>query len=155
MAHARPGHYTRRAMPTAADMRPRVAAALSDRPCRPLAISGRTGVGKTTLLRAVTAEGDIEPVWCSAVDLVERVVEALRCEGYAGLRAALATDHRPLVVEHLEDLRGKPSTREELRRLLVLRAASGGATVLTLTAGRDDTEIVGWLDGWADVVSLD
>jgi hypothetical protein len=24
-----------------------------------------------------------------------------------------------------------------------------------LTAGRDDTEIVGWLDGWADVVSLD
>ena len=155
MAHARPGHYTRRAMPTAADIRPRVVAALSDRPCRPFAISGRTGVGKTTLLRAVTAEGDIEPVWCSAVDLVERVVGALRCEGYAALRAALATDPRPLVVEHLEDLRGKPRTREELRRLLVLRAARGGATVLTLTAGRDDTEIVGWLDGWADVVSLD
>jgi hypothetical protein len=59
------------------------------------------------------------------------------------------------VVEHLEDLRGKPSTREELRRLLAIRAARGGATVLTLTAGRGDTEIVGWLDGWADVVSLD
>jgi hypothetical protein len=155
LAHARPGHYTRRAMPTAADIRPRVVAALSDRPCRPFAISGRTGVGKTTLLRAVTAEGDLEPVWYSAVDLVERVVEALRCDRYAALRAALATDPRPLVVEHLEDLRGKPSTREELRRLLVLRAASGGATVLTLTAGRDDAEIVRWLDGWADVVSLD
>jgi chromosomal replication initiation ATPase DnaA len=155
LAHARPGHYTRRAMPTAADIRPRVVAALSDRPCRAFAISGRTGVGKTTLLRAVTAEGDLEPVWYSAVELVERVVEALRCEGYAALRAALATDPRPLVVEHLEDLRGRPSTREELRRLLLLRAARGGATVLTLTAGRDDTEIVGWLDGWADVVSLD
>ena len=69
--------------------------------------------------------------------------------------ATLATDPRPLVVEHLEDLRGKPSTREELRRLLVLRAANGGATVLTLTAGRDDAEIVKWLDGWADVASLD
>ena len=103
----------------------------------------------------MTAEGDLEPVWYSAVDLVERVVEALQCKGYAALRAALATDPRPLVVEHLEDLRGKPSTCEELRRLLVLRAASGGATVLTLTAGRDDAEIVGWLDGWADVASLD
>ena len=103
----------------------------------------------------MTAEADLEPVWYSAVDLVERVVEALRCEGYAALRAALATDPRPLVVEHLEDLRAKPSTREELRRLLVIRAARGGATVLTLTAGRGDTEIVRWLDGWADVVSLD
>jgi len=48
-----------------------------------------------------------------------------------------------------------PSTLEELRRLLVLRAANGGATVLTLTAGRDDADIVRWLDGWADVASLD
>jgi chromosomal replication initiation ATPase DnaA len=142
-------------MPTAADIRSRVVAALSDRPCRPLAISGRTGVGKTTLLRAVATEGDLEPVWYSAVDLVERVVEALRCEGYPALRAALATDPRPLVVEHLEDLRGKPRTRGELRRLLLLRAGNGGATVLTLTAGRDDAEIVGWLDDWADVASLD
>jgi chromosomal replication initiation ATPase DnaA len=104
-------------MPTAADIRPRVVAALSDRPCRPFAISGRTGFGKTTLLRAVVAEGALEPVWYSAVDLVDRVVEALRCDRYAALRATLATDPRPLVVEHLEDLRGKPSTREELRLL--------------------------------------
>jgi chromosomal replication initiation ATPase DnaA len=142
-------------MPTADDVRPRVVAALSDRRFRPLAISGRTGVGKTTLLRAVATEGDIEAVWYSAADLVERIVEALRSDGYVVLRAALATDPRLLVVEHLEDLRGKPSTRQELRRLLLLRAANSGATVLTLTAGRDDAEIVRWLDGWADVASLD
>ena len=142
-------------MPTAARIRPRVAAALSRRPCRPLAITGRTGAGKTTLLRALVAEADIEPVWCPAVDLAERVVEALRCDRYAALRAALAADPRPLVVEHLEDLRAKPRTREEIRQLLLSRAANGAASLLTLTAGPGDAEIVRWLGGWADVVSLD
>ena len=141
-------------MPTAADLKPRVVAALCDRPRRPLAIYGRSAVGKTTLVRAVAAEGDIQPLWHSALDLVERVVEALRGDRYPALRDALTVDPRPLVVEHLEDLRGKPRTREELQGLLVLRAARGGATVLTLTAGRDDAEIVRWLEGWADVASL-
>lgn len=141
-------------MATAADIRRRVVRAFTDRRLRPFAISGPSGVGKTTLLRAAVAEGAFEPVWYPAVDLVERVVEALRCDRYSAVRADLATDPRPLVVEHLEDLRGKPRTREELRRLLVLRAAAGGAIVLTLTAGRGDAEIVRWLDGWADVVSL-
>jgi hypothetical protein len=59
------------------------------------------------------------------------------------------------VVEHLEDLRGKPRTREELRRLLLLRAAHGGATLLTSTGGRGHAEIVRWLGTWADTVSLD
>jgi chromosomal replication initiation ATPase DnaA len=142
-------------MPTAAEIRPRVIAALSHRPCRPLAIAGRTGVGKTALLRALAAEADVEPAWCSAVDLVEQVVEALRCDVYDAWCDALVTDPRPLVVEHLEDLRGKPRTREELRRLLRLRAAKSGATLLTSTRGRGHAEIVKWLGGWADFVSLD
>lgn len=142
-------------MPAAAKIRPRVVAVLSHRPSRPLAIMGRTGVGKTTLLRAVAAEAEAEPVWCSAVDLVDQIVEALRCDVYDAWRDALVTDPRPLVVEHLEDLRGKPRTREELRHLLLLRAAKGGATLLTSTGGRGHAEIVGWLGGWADFVSLD
>ena len=142
-------------MPTAARIRPHVAAALSRRPCRPLAITGRTGAGKTTLLRDLVAKGDLEAAWCPAVDLVERVIEALRCDRYAALRAALVADPRPLVIEHLEDLRAKPRTREEIRRLLLSRAANGAASLLTLTAGPGDAEIVRWLGGWADVVSLD
>ena len=142
-------------MPTAARIRPHVAAALSRRPCRPLAITGRTGAGKTTLLRDLVAKGDLEAAWCPAVDLVERVIEALRCDRYAALRAALVADPRPLVIEHLEDLRAKPRTREEIRRLLLSRAANGSASILTLTTGPGGAEIVRWLGGWADVVSLD
>jgi chromosomal replication initiation ATPase DnaA len=142
-------------MPTAAQIRPRVAAALTHRPGRPLAITGRTGGGKTTLLRALAAEGGLLPVWCPAVDLAARLAEALRREGYPAFRAALAADPRPLVVEHLEDLRGKPRTREELRELVLLRAANGGASILTLTTGHGHAEIVRWLRGWAEVVSLD
>jgi len=67
----------------------------------------------------------------------------------------LAADARPLVVEHLEDLRGKPRTRKELRRLLLGRAANGGVTLLTLTAARGTARTLRWLGGWADVVSLD
>jgi chromosomal replication initiation ATPase DnaA len=142
-------------MPSAAEIRPCIVAALSHRPCRPLAIAGRTGVGKTTLLRALAAEADLQPVWCSAVDVVEQFVEALRCDVYDAWRHALVSDPRPLVVEHLEDLREKPRTREELRRLLLLKAANGGAVLLTSTGGRGQAEIVRWLDGWADIVSLD
>ena len=59
------------------------------------------------------------------------------------------------MIEHIEDLRAKPQTRAELRRALLLRAAEGGATILTLTAGRGRSEMVRWLGGWTDVVSLD
>jgi chromosomal replication initiation ATPase DnaA len=142
-------------MPTAARIRPRVAAALSRRPCRPLAFTGRTGAGTTSLLRAVVAKGDLQAAWCPAVDLVERVIEALRCDRFAALRASLVADPRPLVIEHLEDLRGKPRTRDEIRRLLLSRAANGAATILTLTTGPGGAEIVRWLGGWAEVVSLD
>jgi chromosomal replication initiation ATPase DnaA len=141
-------------MPTAHQVKPRVLAAIAHRPSRPLAITGRTGVGKTALLRATVAESGLEAVWFSAFDLAERMVDALRGDCYDALQAALATDPRPLVIEHLEDLKEKPQTRDELRLLLLLRATRGGATFLTLTSGRSDSAIVRWLDRWADVESL-
>lgn len=155
LAVGRPGYYTPLTMPTATAIRPRVVAAFSGRPRRPLAIMGHSGVGKTTLLRAIAAEADLDAIWYSAVDLIEQVVEALRGDRYEALRDAVVTDPRPLVVEHLEDLRRKPRTREELRQVLLVRADKGGATLLTSTCGRGHAEIVRWLNGWADVVSLD
>jgi chromosomal replication initiation ATPase DnaA len=141
-------------MPTAAGIRPRVAAALSRRPCRPLAITGRTGAGKTTLLRAAMARRDLQAAWCPAVDLVERVIEALRCDRYPALRAALVADPRPLVIEHLEDLRGKPRTRVELRSLLEA-ATRRRAVLLTLTLSRGDRDVLRWLAGWVELLPLD
>ena len=141
-------------MPTAARIRPRVAAALARRPCRPLAITGRTGAGKTTLLRAVVAKGDLQAAWCPAVDLVERVIEALRCDRFPALRAALVADPRPLVIEHLEDLRGKPRTRVELRSLLEA-ATRRRPVLLTLTRSRGDRDVLRWLRGWVELLPLD
>jgi hypothetical protein len=58
------------------------------------------------------------------------------------------------VIEHVEDLRGKPSTREELRRLLQSRRDLGHATVLTVTSTAGDAEVVEWLEGWSEVLLL-
>lgn len=141
-------------MPTADQIRRRVAAALAHRSCRPLAITGRTGSGKTRLLRALVPAGISEAAWCPAADLVGRVVESIECDRYPALRASLAGDPRPLVVEHLEDLRGKPRTRTELRSLLET-ASQRRPVLLTLTRARRDREVLRWLRGWAEVVSLD
>ena len=148
------GDYTPRAMPIAVQVRRRVAAALAHQPCRPLAITGRTGSGKTRLLRALAPEGDREAVWCPAADLVGRVAESIECDRYSALRVALVDDPRPLVVEHLEDLRGKPRTRKELRSLLET-ASRRRPVLLTLTRARRDREVLRWLRSWAEVVSLD
>jgi len=59
-----------------------------------------------------------------------------------------------VVVEHLEDLRGKPRTRAELCFLLKT-ASQRRPVLLTLTRARRDGEVLRWLRGWADVVSLD
>jgi chromosomal replication initiation ATPase DnaA len=121
---------------------------------RPLAIEGRSGSGKTQLLRELWPEAQLTR-WSSARDLIDEAVEAVRADRYAAFEEAMATDERPLVVEHIEDLRAKPRTREELKRALCLRAAGGRPTVLTLTTGRGRSEIVRWLGRWADLTSLD
>jgi hypothetical protein len=44
----------------------------------------------------------------------------MRGDRYRAFTNALAVDPRPLVIEHLEDLEGKPRTREEQSRGVVL-----------------------------------
>jgi chromosomal replication initiation ATPase DnaA len=140
-------------MPTTAGVKLKVRTALRSRPSRPLAIEGRSGVGKTRLLRELAADAE-GWWWCSARDYVEDAVEAVRAERYSTFVSAVATDARPLVIEHIQDLRAQPRTRAELRHALLLRAAAGGTTILTLTTGRSRREIVRWLGRWADVVEL-
>jgi chromosomal replication initiation ATPase DnaA len=141
-------------MSTADDLAPALRAALSN-PChRPVAIRGRTRAGKTTLLRRVASECRVEPIFRSAFDLAGEMADAIRSDRFDRYRSGLTGDERPLVVEHLEDLRGKPSTREELRHILQSRRDQGHATLLTVTNGRGDAEVVEWLEGWSDVLLL-
>jgi hypothetical protein len=141
-------------MPLAASLTPTVVDALYRPRRRPLALRGSSRSGKTTLLRDSAHRAGRQTVWCSAFDLANELAAAIRggtCESYS---AALIGDRRPLCVEHLEDLRGKPRTREELR-LLLTRAALRRPVLLTLTYTRGDAEVVRWLRSWAELRSLD
>lgn len=141
-------------MPHAAELAPRLLAALLHPRSRPLALQGRSGSGKTTLLRSLEKATQRKAVWCSAFDLAHQLADAIREGRHDSLRAHLTRDDRPLCVEHLEDLRGKPRTREEVRRVLE-RAARRRPVLLTLTRSRGAAEIVRWLRPWAELVSLD
>jgi hypothetical protein len=46
-------------------------------------------------------------------------------------------------------------TRGEIRRLIEARAARGHAILLTVTSARQDAEIVGWLESWAELLRLE
>jgi hypothetical protein len=121
---------------------------------RPFALAGRSGCGKTKLLRQSARRAGRQAVWLSAIDLASELAEAIRCGRQEHYSVALAGDRRPLCVEHLEDLRERPRTREEVR-LLLRRAAARRPVLLTLTRTRGDAEVVRWLRSWADVRSLD
>jgi chromosomal replication initiation ATPase DnaA len=142
-------------MPHAAELAPRLLGGLCDPPPRPLAIRGRTGTGKTTLLRSVVRKSGCDVVWGTAVELVGQLAEAIRSDRYEDYRAALVDDGRPLCIEHLEDLRRKPVTRHEVRQLLESRAARGHPVLLTLTSARGDAEVVEWLESWAELLLLE
>ena len=105
-------------MTCAAQLAPRVFTAVRRPGARPLVLSGRAGTGKTSLLRRVAREAAPGTVWCSAFEFATQMADAIREGRYESYRAALSADDRPLYVEHLEDLRGKPRTRVELRSLL-------------------------------------
>jgi hypothetical protein len=121
---------------------------------RPLVLRGRSRSGKTSILREAARRAGRQTVRYSAFDLAGEVVEAIRGDTYESYRAALVADPRPLCIEHLEDLRGKPSTRDVLRRLLQ-QAAGRRPVLLTLTRAERDGEIVRWLRPWAQLLSLD
>jgi hypothetical protein len=107
-----------------------------------------------TLLRGLTHRAARDTVWASAFDLVNELTDAIRKGSDDSYRASLCDDDRPFCLEHLEDLRGKPRTRQELR--CILEAAARRRTVLlTLTRSRGDAEILRWLRPWADVLLVD
>jgi hypothetical protein len=67
-------------------------------------------------------------------------------------REALAGDPHALVVEHVEDLRGRPRTMDELRRCIERRLALGGPTILTLTLAPGAEDVLEWLNQCTDVI---
>ena len=141
-------------MTLAASLTPTVVDALYRPRKRPLALRGRSRSGKTTLLRDSARRAGRQAVWCSAFDLANELAEAIRGGTHESYSAALIGDRRPLCVEHLEELRGKPRTREELR-LLLTQAALRRPVLLTLTRTRGDAELVRWLRPWAELLTLD
>jgi chromosomal replication initiation ATPase DnaA len=144
-------------MAPASELTPRLRESFTTPPPRAIAVRGRSGAGKTTMLHAVARESGIEATWLSARDLVERMVAAIRADAFESFSVSLSDDPRPLVVEHLEDLRGKARTREEIQRLLTQRAEKGHLVVVTLTASQTqgNSEISDWLVRWTEVISLD
>lgn len=141
-------------MPTADEIAPAVRAAFYGPAQALLTVRGRSRAGKTTLLRRAASECGVEPIFRPAFDLAVEMTDAMRHGRFERYRGELTAEERPLVVEHLEDLKGKPATREELRRLLQSRRDEGHVTLLTLTDGRGDAEVVEWLEGWSEVLRL-
>lgn len=76
----------------------------------------------------------------TAVPLFERWCEVLE------------SDPRPLVMEHLEDLRGRPRTLEELRRCMERRLSHGGTTILTLTLTAAADDVLDSVSQYAGVI---
>jgi hypothetical protein len=121
---------------------------------RPLALVGRSGSGKTTLLRAALGERRPAPLWLTAVGVVGDLISAIRSERAAEYEHSFAADPRPLVVEHLEDVRARERAQVELQRLFIDRARRRRAVLLTLTLGRGTDGVIEWLGRFADVHRL-
>jgi energy-coupling factor transporter ATP-binding protein EcfA2 len=141
-------------MPAETELAPTILAALSHHGSRPVALQGRSGSGKTTLLRRLLRAAQREGVWWTAFELKTQLAEAIREGRHAVLCDELARDGRPLCIEHLEDLRGMPRARQELR-LVLARAATRRPVLLTLTRSRGAAEVLYWLRPWTRLLSLD
>jgi chromosomal replication initiation ATPase DnaA len=121
---------------------------------RPVGFIGPSGSGKTAHLREAFQQIGVEPRWITARDAFEGIIDALRDDRYDRWREGFENDPRPLVMEHVEDLRGKQRTMEELRHLLDVRQARGNATVLTLTLGPRVDEVVAWLRTFSELIAV-
>jgi hypothetical protein len=127
--------------------------ALSRPASKPLALSGRSGSGKTSLLRSAGEQAGREIAWFSATELVTELVDCIRDDRYASSEKLLAGDERPICVEHLEDLEEKPVARRELQ-LMLAKASAYRPVLLTVTRRKGDRAVHRWLESWTRVVSL-
>lgn len=132
----------------------KLVAAFSGPSSRPLALRGPSGSGKTTLLRGFSHRARRQAVWLTAFDLVHELTAAIREDRYGAYSDTLAADQRPLCIEHLEDLRGKPQTRATVQHLLE-RAARLRPVLLTLTRSKGDADVVRWLHAWTELLSIE
>jgi hypothetical protein len=121
---------------------------------RPVCVVGPSGSGKTTHLRAVFAADERAPVWTTARDTVDSLVAAMRQDPAARWQAAFTDEPRPVVVEHLEDMRGRLRTMDVLRDVFEMRASLGHRTVLSLTLGPGAEAVLAWVKDFADVIPL-
>lgn len=119
--------------------------ALSGEATRPLCLIGPSGSGKTRRLREAVRALALEALWTTARDTADAAVQAMRAGRYPSWREAFTSDPRPLVIEHLEDLRGKPRTLEELRCILDVRRSHGHPSVLSLTLEPRSEDVLSWL----------
>jgi chromosomal replication initiation ATPase DnaA len=120
----------------------------------PLAIVGPSGCGKSTQLRGAMRARGLEPLRLSGFDLVNEMVEAIRADRLNAFRESIANDPRPLVVEHLEDQKGRARTQAEVRRLIEDRLDGGHRVFLTLTLAGGAEDVVEWLGQFAEVRQL-
>lgn len=90
-------------------------------------------------------------MWTTARALADTIVDAIRRGAHDEVLATLVDEPRPLVIEHLEDVRGMPRTLEELRLLLEARRRRGLPVFLTLTTRPGAGDIARWLVRHAEV----
>ncbi len=121
---------------------------------RTLCLMGPSGAGKTTTLRETLHSRGVESRWAAARDVVDGMVEALRADGYEPWLEAATSEPRALVLEHAEDLRGRPRTMEELRRLFDRRLSRRHPVIVTLTPSAACDDVVAWLRQYADVIRM-
>jgi hypothetical protein len=131
--------------------RSRIESAVSGAP-RLVCVAGRSGVGKTAHLRAAFRAISREARWTTAREAADEMAAAVRANRYESWCEALESEPRPLVMEHLEDLRGRPRTLAELRRSMERRLFRGGTTILTLTLTAAADDVLDSVSQYAEVI---